>query len=112
MLGHARAVMSRLLTAVACLVICHANAYALSAPELHPAQALIKQADLAVRTDPEASRRAAEQAIEVLKRQPDSDLEIRARLILCDYQSERDTTAAEQQIAAIDTLLSTARRAG
>jgi diguanylate cyclase (GGDEF)-like protein len=82
------------------------------APELHPAQALIERADLAVRTDPEASRRTAEQALEVLKRRPDADLETRARLILCDYQSERDATAAEQQISIIEMLLPQARRMG
>ncbi|MFL6579001.1 MAG: diguanylate cyclase [Povalibacter sp.] len=83
-----------------------------AATATNPAQALIQRADLAVRTDPEASRRMAEQAIETLKRKPDADLEIRARLILCDYQSERDTSAAEQQTALIDTLLPQARRVG
>jgi len=86
-------------------------AYA-AAPERHPAQVIVDRADLAVRIDPEASRRGAEQALELLKRKPDVDLEIRARLILCDYQSERDTAAAEQQITQIEALLPTARRTG
>jgi diguanylate cyclase (GGDEF)-like protein len=100
----------RLLPLAVWLTLWHATAFA--APELHPAQKLIERADSAVRTDPETSRRAAEQALEVLKRRPDADLEIRARLILCDYQSERDATAAEQQIAVIEMLLPHARRLG
>lgn len=78
----------------------------------HPAQALIDGAGVAVRTDPEISRRDAEQALEILRSQPDADLEIRARLILCDYQSERNTAAAEQQIALIEKLLAQATRKG
>ena len=78
----------------------------------HPAQRIIDRAGIAVRTDPEASRRDVESALELLQRQPDADLEIRARLILCDYQSERDTAAAEQQIASIVNLLPQARRQG
>jgi diguanylate cyclase (GGDEF)-like protein len=65
-----------------------------------------------MRSDPEASRRFAEQAIELLERQPEADLEIRARLVLCDYQAERDTAAAEQQIASMEALLPQARRLG
>lgn len=65
-----------------------------------------------MRSDPESSRRDAEQALSLLKRQPDADIEIRARLILCDYQSERDTAAAEEQIAVIRTLLWQSRRPG
>lgn len=85
-------------------------AYAAQAP--HPAQKIIDRAGIAVRTDPEASRSDAENALALLQRQPDADLEIRARLILCDYQSERDTAAAELQIAAIDNLLAQATRPG
>ena len=83
-----------------------------AAPQPHPAQSMIEQADRAVRSDPEASRRLAEQAIELLRQQPEPDLEIRARLILCDYQSERDTKAAEQEIVEIERLLPQARRSG
>lgn len=85
---------------------------ALAAADKNPALAIVERAGVAVRTDPEASRRGAEEALELLKRQPDADLEIRARLILCDYQSERDTAAAEQQIALIGAKLWQARRAG
>lgn len=78
----------------------------------HPAQKIIDRAGVAVRTDPESSRRDVESALRLLQRQPDADLEIRARLILCDYQSERDTAAARLQIASIDSLLAQARRQG
>jgi diguanylate cyclase (GGDEF)-like protein len=75
-------------------------------------QTLIDSATAAMRNDPEASRRDAESALEQLARQPDADLEIEARLLLCDYYSERDRTAAEQQIAAANALLPQARQAG
>ena len=64
-----------------------------------PIEALIEQGTLAMRTDPEASRRNADEAIALLQKNPDPDLEIRARLLLCDYQSERDTAAAQREIA-------------
>jgi len=99
----------RLWSAALCaLLLC--PIYAVAAQ--HPAQILIDRAGVAVRIDPEVSRRDAEQALEVLRRQPDADLEIRARLILCDYQSERDTEAAEQQITLIEKLLGQASRKG
>ncbi len=40
------------------------------------------------------------------------DLEIRARLLLCDYYSERDAASAQQQIDAANALLSQAQRKG
>jgi diguanylate cyclase (GGDEF)-like protein len=83
-----------------------------AAQEMHPAQELIDRASAAVRTDPEASRRDAEAALEELVRAPDVDLELRARLILCDYLSERDRGAAEEQIARASELLPRAQRAG
>ncbi|HET9391296.1 MAG TPA: tetratricopeptide repeat-containing diguanylate cyclase [Steroidobacteraceae bacterium] len=78
----------------------------------HPAITLIERGVIEMRTDPEASRRDAESALQVLQRQPDADLEIQARLILCDYQAERDTHAAQEQIAAALTLLPKAHRKG
>lgn len=99
--------------ALASLLLCGLLARPAVAVEAqHPAQRIIDSAGIAVRTDPEASRRDIERALELLQRQPDADLEIRARLILCDYQSERDTAAAEQQIASIGNLLPQARRQG
>jgi hypothetical protein len=67
-----------------------------AADEQHPAQALIDKAWAGARTDPDASSRDAYAALEILSRQPDVDLEIRARLLLCDHLSERDQKAAEQ----------------
>lgn len=80
--------------------------------EQHPAQAILEQASAAIRVDPEQSRNQAEQALTLLEQRPDADLQVRARLILCDYQSERDTVAAEQQIARIVSLLDQVRRKG
>src|SRR6185369_2783847 len=67
---------------------------------LHPAVALVDRATIDMRTDPEASKRKADQALELLQKQPDADLEVQVRLILCDYFAERDTAAAEREIAA------------
>jgi diguanylate cyclase (GGDEF)-like protein len=82
------------------------------APQAHPAQALVDRAVIEVRTDPEASKRDAESALALIQRQPNPDLEIRARLLICDYQSERDPGAAQQQIDAVNALLPTAKRQG
>jgi diguanylate cyclase (GGDEF)-like protein len=82
------------------------------AAEPNPAQALIDRATAAVRSDPDASSRDAQAALEVLARQPDVDLEIRARLLLCDHLSERDMPAAQQQVARARELLPQATRPG
>jgi diguanylate cyclase (GGDEF)-like protein len=79
---------------------------------VHPAQAVVDRGAIAQRTDPEASRRDAEDALAILKRLPNADLEIRARLLLCDYQAERDIAAAREQITAASALLSQATRQG
>jgi diguanylate cyclase (GGDEF)-like protein len=78
----------------------------------NPALPIIEHGILAMRTDPEASKRDADSALEILKRSPDADLEIRARMILCDYESERDSVAAQQEIAAATALLPQAKRQG
>ena len=83
-----------------------------AAATVHPAQALIDRSVIEVRTDPEASKRDADGALALIRRQPDTDLEIRARLLVCDYQSERDTAAAQQQIDAVAALLPKAKRSG
>jgi diguanylate cyclase (GGDEF)-like protein len=75
-------------------------------------EALIEQGTFAMRTAPDDSKRAADQALELLKQSPDPDLEIRARLLVCDYQSERDTAAAKREIAAATALLPRAKRQG
>src|ERR1700684_2545704 len=82
------------------------------ASEKASAQGLIDQAAVAARIDPDVSKRQAESALELLRRDPNPDLEIRAHLLLCDYYSERDQAAAEQQIAAATALLPQATRQG
>src|ERR1700724_1788084 len=75
------------------------------ASEKAAALALIDQPANSARVDPDVSKRQAEAALDLLRRDPNPDLEIRARLLLCDYYSERDRAAAEQQIAAATALL-------
>src|SRR5258708_16312331 len=82
------------------------------AADQNPALALIELGTVAMRTDPDASKQDAERALDVIRRHPDADLEIRARLLLCDYYSERDADAARQQIDAANALLPQARRQG
>ena len=82
------------------------------AAEPRAAAALIQRGMLAMRIDPDASRRDAEGALAILAREPNADLEIRARLILCDYYSERDRDAAQEQIARSIALLPGATRPG
>jgi diguanylate cyclase (GGDEF)-like protein len=83
-------------------------------PPVHanPAQALVERGELELRTDGETSKRDAEGALALLQREPDADLEIRARLLLCDYHSERDPTLAQQEITAATALLARAKRQG
>jgi diguanylate cyclase (GGDEF)-like protein len=85
---------------------------AATATTLNPVEALIQRGTLAMWTDPDASKREADEALELLKKNPDPDREIRARLLICDYQSERDTAAAQREIAAATALLSQAKRQG
>jgi diguanylate cyclase (GGDEF)-like protein len=82
------------------------------ASEKAAALGLIDQAANSARVDPDVSKRQAEAALDLLRRDPNPDLEIRARLLLCDYYSERDRAAAEQQIAAATALLPQATRQG
>src|SRR5689334_22253333 len=79
---------------------------------IHPALNLVEHGTAAIRINAEASKRDAEAALALLQRQPDADLEIRARLLLCDYYSERDAAAAAQQILLSNALLSRAKRSG
>src|ERR1700761_8014075 len=77
-----------------------------------PALSFVEKGVAEMRSDHEASRRDASEALRLLLNQPDPDLEIRARLILCDYQAERDTQAAEKEIDAGAALLPKAHRVG
>jgi len=74
------------------------------------ALALIEHGTAAMRANPDESKQDAERALDMIRRHPDADLEIRARLLLCDYYSERDADAARRQIDAANTLLPQARR--
>jgi diguanylate cyclase (GGDEF)-like protein len=78
----------------------------------HGAQSFIERGMLAMRVDPDASRRDAEAALAILAREPNVDLEIRARLLLCDYYSERDKAAAQEEITRSIALLPRAARQG
>jgi diguanylate cyclase (GGDEF)-like protein len=82
------------------------------AADQNPALALIELGTVAMRTDPDTSKKEAEQALNIIRSHPDADLEIRARLLLCDYYSERDGGAARQQIEASNALLARAQRKG
>jgi diguanylate cyclase (GGDEF)-like protein len=99
---------TRLFLAVALLAV----AWTARAEQSHPAQIYIDQASAAVRSNPEASARDAHAALNLLAQQPNADLEIRARLLLCDHLSERDRAAAESEVAKARDLLKQARRRG
>jgi diguanylate cyclase (GGDEF)-like protein len=87
-------------------------AAAQAAGDPHPAQALVDRAWAGARTDPDASSRDAYAALDLLGRRPNVDLEIRARLLLCEHLSERDQQAAEQEVARARNLLMKASRPG
>ena len=104
--------IARISASVVLLAIVCAASLAPARAASNPIEALIEQGTLAMRTDPDASKREADEALELLKKSPDADLEIRARLLICDYQSERDTAAAQREIAAATALLPQAKRQG
>lgn len=79
---------------------------------VHAAQSYIDRAAAAVRSSPEASVRDAQAALTILAKEPNADLEIRARLLLCDHLSERDKPAAEAEVAKARALLPQATRRG
>ncbi len=69
------------------------------------ARALVEQSRAAMRNDPEQSRALAEQALAVVARQPDPNVELLARIQLCDYFGERERAVAEQHLKAGQALL-------
>ena len=107
-----RVVVSNSLLILAAALLLGAALPSARASDKVSAQALIDQAAISARVDPDISKRQAESALELLRREPNPDLEIRARLLLCDYYAERDRAAAEQQIAAATALLPQAARQG
>jgi diguanylate cyclase (GGDEF)-like protein len=78
----------------------------------HPAAALVQQAIRAGHRAPDDVQRLADDALARLAAQPDADLEIRARLALCDYYSERDLDRARDMLARATAQLPLARRDG
>jgi diguanylate cyclase (GGDEF)-like protein len=78
----------------------------------HPAAPLVQAAIRAGRSDPEDALRLADDALARLATQPDADLEIRARLVLCDYYAERDLDRARDALARATAQLPLARRGG
>lgn len=80
--------------------------------ETHPAREYIDRAAAAVRSSPENSVKDVRAALDILARQPNADLEIRARLLLCDHLSERNRAAAEAEVAKARALLPQATRRG
>ena len=101
-----------LATTLLCIGLPLAQAEGPVAPNAHPAAALIEQATDEMRTEPEATLRDAQAALALLMRTPDPDLEVRARLLLCDYYVENDRKLAEQHIARADALLAAVKRRG
>jgi diguanylate cyclase (GGDEF)-like protein len=73
---------------------------------------LVEQSQAQMKIDPERSRKLAEQALQQLASRPDADLELRAHLLMCDYQSERDRAAAEQHLAQGADLVGKLQRKG
>jgi diguanylate cyclase (GGDEF)-like protein len=78
----------------------------------HPAAALVQESVRASRSSPDDSLRLASEALSLLATQPDADLEIRARLALCDYYVERDLDRAREALAQATAQLPLARRSG
>jgi len=78
----------------------------------HPAAALVQEAVRAGRSNPDNALKLANEALALLASQPDADLEIRARLALCDYYSERDLDRARDMLARATAQLPLARRGG
>lgn len=86
-----------------------ANGSAAAAPDVGQ---LLDRAEHEGFTDPEAQNRDAQAALSALQRTPDVDQEIRTRLILCDYDSERDLQAAQTEAQRVFALLPQSHDAG
>ena len=76
------------------------------------AASLIDQATLALRKDADQTPRLIDQALAQIALKPDADLEIRARLQLCEYYGERDAAAAQAQIDSMQGLVPQLTRKG
>ncbi len=85
---------------------------AVSARAADPPADLIQRAIAAGRNNPEDARRLAEETLGLIAVQPDADLEIRALLVLCDYDSERNLDRARAELARATARLPLARSGG
>ena len=83
-----------------------------SAASVPQIQALVAQAEKEALSNPEALNRDALAALNALRFAPDADLEIRTRLLLCNYDSERDLAAAAEQARQALALLPLAHDPG
>jgi diguanylate cyclase (GGDEF)-like protein len=91
------------------LSLLRASGVAAAVPQI---QQLVTRAEHQGLIDPEALNRDAQAALAALQITPDPDLEIRTRLLLCDYNSERDLGAAEDQARRALALLPQAHDPG
>ncbi len=99
--------MVQLILRLTAFVVFACSAYA--ATSITPA-ILVERAQQQMNKNPEAAKANAEAALQRLIQNPDSDLAIRAHLILCNYYSDRDYKAREQHSAAAMALLGSAKR--
>jgi diguanylate cyclase (GGDEF)-like protein len=76
-----------------------------SAASVPQIRELVAQAEKEAMSNPEALNRDAQEALSALKATPDPELEIRTRLLLCEYDSERDLAAAAEQARQTLALL-------
>lgn len=81
-----------------------------SAAAEHPARSLVDRAQESASRDPAETRRLAQDALQALAGRPDADLEIEARLLLCDHHAEREPAAAQREVNIVGDLLPRARR--
>jgi diguanylate cyclase (GGDEF)-like protein len=106
-----RLARAALLGLTAALLLPAAEPRAAQAPDRPESVAdLVDRADRAIRQDPDLSKRLAEQALAQLQDHPDADLEVRAQLVLCDHESERNQTATEALIASMEARLGAVKR--
>ena len=106
---------TRLLVALLCAVPLLADAARSPTTQVaaaHPAAQVVQQAVKAGRSNPEDARRLADEALGLIAARPDPDLEIRTRLVLCDYYLERDLARAREQLARATAQLPLAKRGG
>jgi diguanylate cyclase (GGDEF)-like protein len=76
------------------------------------AAARLARAEAQVRVDPSASAALAREALQRLGPDGDADLRVRALLLLCEHESERDSSAAHGLLAQARDLLPQVRQRG